>query len=136
MQDLHAVHQLHALILFGLVRHHYYFHGAFGLHRLRDLGHRMPFLALADLLATGHRNRVVVQNLVGDVDAGSNALAYGEQAAMEVGAVAQIGEHMLVGAEGLLPYPRHALTAHLGKAHRAAVHPQRHVVAAYAGHGA
>ena len=41
---------------------------------------------------------------------------------------------MLVGAERLLAHPRHAFAAHLGKAHRGAIHPDGHEVAANARH--
>ena len=54
---------------------------------------------------------------------------------MEIGAVAQVGKNVLVGAERLLAHPRHAFAAHLGKAHRGAVHPDGHEVAADARHG-
>ena len=53
-----------------------------------------------------------------------------------VGAVAEVGEHVLVGRERRLAHPRHAFAAHLAEGHRAAVHPHRHVVAADAGHRA
>ena len=55
---------------------------------------------------------------------------------MEIGAVAQIGKNVLVVGKGLLPDPRHALAAHLGKARGGAVHPDGHEMAANAGHGA
>jgi hypothetical protein len=78
--------------------------------------HRMALGPLADLLAAGHRHGVVVEDLVGDVDAGGDALADRQQAAVEIGAVAQVGEHVLVGREGLLADPGHALAAHLREA--------------------
>ena len=49
---------------------------------------------------------------------------------MVVGAVAEIGEHMLGFGEGRLAHPGHAFAAHLREGVRIAVHPLRHVVAA------
>ena len=43
-------------------------------------------------LAAGHGDRVVVEDLVGDVDAGRDRLADRQQAGMVVGAVAEILE--------------------------------------------
>ncbi len=55
---------------------------------------------------------------------------------MDVGAVAQVLEHVLGLGEGRLADPVGALAAHLGEPLGAAVHPVRHVVAADAGIGA
>ena len=101
-----------------------------------DLQHRVALGPLADLLAAGHRHRVVVEHLVGDVHARGDALADGQQAAVEVGAVAEVGEDVLVVRERRLADPGHALAAHLREGAGAAVHPHRHVVAADAGHRA
>jgi hypothetical protein len=98
-------------------------HRAFGPHALRDLHHAVALGPLAHLLAAGHGHRVVVEQLVGDVHARRDALANGQDAAVEVGAVAQVGEHVLVVAEGLLADPGHALAAHLGEGAGGAVHP-------------
>ncbi len=46
-------------------------------------------------LAAGHRHGVVVENLVGDVDAGRDRGANRQQAGVEVGAVAEVLEHVL-----------------------------------------
>ncbi len=86
--------------------------------------------------AAGHGDCVVVQNLVGDVDPRGNALAYRQQAAVEVGAVAQVRKHVLVVAERLLTHPWHAFATHLGESDRGAVHPDGHEVAANARHSA
>ena len=43
---------------------------------------------------------------------------------------------MRVVHKRVLPHPRHAFAAHLGKASGGAVHPKRHKVAADARHGA
>ena len=132
----HAFGQRDTVVFFGLVGHHHRLHCALCPHALRYLHDRMAFRPLADLLAAGHRHGVVIKNLVGDVDARCNALADREHAAVKIGAVAQVGKDVLVSGERRLPDPRHALAAHLGKSHGAAVHPQGHEVAANAGHRA
>jgi hypothetical protein len=58
---------------------------------------------LAHALAAGHGHRVVVEHLVGDVGARRDALADGQQPAVEVGAVAQVGEDMLSVVNGACP---------------------------------
>ena len=107
--------------------------GAFGRDLLGDLGHRQrPVMRLA----AGHGDGVVEQDLVGDVDARRRGLADRHQAGMVVGAVAQILEDVIVGAERRLADPRHAFAAHVGDQRRAPFgHPDRHAVAADAGHG-
>ena len=87
-------------------------------------------------LAAGHGDGVVVEDLVGDVDAGRGRGADGEIAGMVVGAVAEILEDVVARGERRLADPVRALAAHLGEALGAAVHPQHHVVAADAGIGA
>ena len=89
-----------------------------------------------DRLSAGHRDGVVVEDLVGDVDAGRRRGADGERAGMAVGAVADILEDVVAGGERRLTDPVGALAAHLGEALGVAVHPQRHVVAADARIGA
>ena len=96
----------------------------------------MALRPLAHLLAARHGDGIVVENLVGDVHARGNALADRQQAAVKIGAVAQIGKHMLVGRERGLADPGHAFAAHLGEGGGGAVHPGGHVMAANAGHGA
>ena len=55
---------------------------------------------------------------------------------MEVGAVAEIGEHVLFLGERRDADPRHALASHVGVGLGRAVHPQRHEMTADAGKGA
>ena len=128
--------QRRALVLLGLVGDDHHLLHALGDHALLDLHDAVAFGALAHLLAAGHRHRVVVEQLVGDVHAGGDGHADGQRAAVEVGAVAQVGEDVLVGGEGRLADPGHAFAAHLRVGAGAAVHPHRHVVAADAGGGA
>jgi hypothetical protein len=122
-----------ALVFLGLVGDHADRAGALGGDLPADLRH--VGMAL-DLLAAGHGHGVVVQDLVGDVHAGRDRGADREQTGVGVGAVAQIGEDVLLVDERRLTDPGHALAAHLGEGLRAAVHPDDHVVAADAGHRA
>ena len=80
-------------------------------------------------LPAGHRDHIVVEDLVGDVDAGRDRLADRERARMEVGAVAEVLEHMRRRGERGLPRPGDAFAAHVGVGIGAAVHPRDHVVA-------
>ncbi|MPM20908.1 hypothetical protein SDC9_67346 [bioreactor metagenome] len=126
-----------AVVFLGLVGHHHQLDDAFGAQAVRNLRNRMAFGAFAHLLAAGHRHRVAVENLVGDVRARGNALADRHQAAVKVGAVAQIGKHMVLFGERCLPHPRDAFAAHLREGAGVAVgHPCGHVMAADARHRA
>ncbi len=107
--------------------------GAFGRHLARDLIDRE---AAVIGLPAGHRHRVVEQNFVGHIHAGSDRGADRHIAGVVVGAVAQILEHVRALGERRLADPVGALAAHLGVAERLALHPLRHVVAADAGIGA
>ncbi|OPZ02648.1 MAG: hypothetical protein BWZ09_02526 [Alphaproteobacteria bacterium ADurb.BinA305] len=130
----HAGRQRHAGVLLGLVADDAKARHALADHARHDLQHRVPLGSLADLLTAGHGHRVVVEDLVGDVDAGGDRLADRQDAAVEVGAVAEVGKDVLLGREGLLADPGHALAAHLREgAGVAARHPAHHVVAADAG---
>jgi len=79
--------------------------------------------------------RVVIEDLVGDVGAGGDRLADRKAAGVEVGAVAEIGEHVLFLGERRDADPRHALASHVGVGLGAAIHPQGHEVTADAGKG-
>ena len=105
------------------------------LHALgRDLpchlvGREMPFR----LLAAGHGDGVVVEQLVGEGNAGGDGPADRERAGMGIGAVAEILEDMAALRERRLADPVGAFAAHLGEAGGVAVHPLHHVMAADAG---
>ncbi len=92
--------------------------------------------AAVERLAAGHGDGVVVEDLEGHVDAGRARGADGEAARVDVGAVAEVLEHVRRLGEGRLADPVGAFAAHLGEAFGGAVHPVRHVVAADAGVGA
>src|SRR5262249_34542717 len=106
---------------------------AFGRNLTRDLLYREPAVVA---LAAGHRDRIVEQDLVGNVDARRDPGTDRPVAGVVVGAVADVLEPMPAPGERRLADPVRALAAHLGEAQRRAVHPLRHVVAAYAGIGA
>ena len=127
---------LHALVFFGFVGDHHDALRALSPHALRDLHHAVSFCALTNRLPARHGHRVVVQNFVGDVHASRDRLAHRQDAAVEIGAVAQIGKDMAVVGKRLLPDPGRALAAHLREARGRAVHPQGHEMAADAGHRA
>ena len=117
---------------FDIVREHDDGLHAFAAYLAGDVGHGE---GAVHRLAARHRDRVVVENLVGDVDLRGHRLANRQRAGMEVGAVAQILEDVFLVGERCLPAPGHAFAAHLGKGVGVAVHPGDHVVAADAGHG-
>src|SRR5205814_1146140 len=81
-------------------------------------------------LSAGHRHRVVVEDLVGHGDLRRHGGADRQQPGMEVRAVAEIGEDVLLVGEGRLADPRRAFGPHVREGRRAAVHPDRHEVAA------
>src|SRR5882762_2765383 len=81
-------------------------------------------------LPAGHRHRVVVEDLVGHVDLRRHRGADREQPRMEVRAVAEIGEDVLLVSEGRLADPRRAFGSHVREGGRAAIHPYRHEMAA------
>ncbi|KFB67384.1 MAG: hypothetical protein CAPSK01_003142 [Candidatus Accumulibacter vicinus] len=91
--------------------------------------------AAIDWLAAGHRDGIVVEDLVGDRDAGGDRLADRQQPGVEVGAVAKVGEDVFDVGEWRLADPGDAFAAHVGEGCRAAVHPGDHVMAADAGDG-
>ena len=61
-----AVRQAHLRIVLGLVGHHHHLARALADHLLHDLRHRQ---AAVHRLAASHRNRIVVQNFIGDIGA-------------------------------------------------------------------
>ena len=135
MMDQHTFSQSNAVVLFGFICDHFDHDGTFCTHALCNLNNAVPFSAFSDTLTTRHGNRIVVQNFVGDVDASSNTLADGQDAAVKISAIANVGKNMVFVAEMLLANPRRSLSAHLRKANGAAVHPHAHKVAANARHG-
>ncbi len=128
--DLDARREVARRILARLVAHDDDPGDTLGGDLLRDVGGgERP----VEGLASGHCDRVVVEDLVGDVDAGRDRGADREDPAVIVRAVAQVREDVLLGRERRLADPRHALAAHVRVGARAAVHPDRHHVAADAG---
>jgi hypothetical protein len=64
-------------------------------------------------LAAGHRHRVVIENLVGDIDPGGRCGAQRQQSRMGVGAVPHVLKDMRLAGEGGLPDPGDAFAAHM-----------------------
>ena len=102
--------QGHAGITVGLVGDQRHFLHAFGCEFGQDL-HRTH--GAFDRLAAGHRNEAVIEDLVGDRHVGRDRLTDRERAGMGVSAVAEIGEDVALGGEGLLPEPHRSLAAHM-----------------------
>ena len=84
-------------------------------------------------LAAGHRDGVVEEDLVGDVDPRGEGGANRLDARVVVGAVAEVLEHVRAVGERRLADPVRPLAAHVGELLGRAVHPAHHVVAADAG---
>ena len=131
VMDRHAVGELPVEGVFlGLVGDHGDAADAFRLNLAGDaLDRERP----VHRLAAGHRHRVVVENLVGHVDAGGDRSPDRQNAGVEIGAVADVLEDVRGLGEGRLPDPARALAAHVGEGRGLPVHPLRHVVAADAG---
>ena len=110
MAKAHAGGHGHARVALGLVDHERHFLDALGGELGQDLDRRHAAL---DRLSAGHRDEAVVEDLVGDRHVGGDRLADRQHAGMGVGAVADIGEHMLLAGEGLLAEPHRALPAHV-----------------------
>ncbi|CAB3775211.1 hypothetical protein LMG29542_08593 [Paraburkholderia humisilvae] len=119
-----------AVILFRLVADHDEVRNALRFHLPRDLRHRD---AAVDGLSACHCNCVVVENLVGDRRFCGDRLADRQNAGVEVGAVAEILEHVARLREHRMRGPVDAFAAHLDQPGRIALHPRRHEVAANTG---
>ena len=87
-------------------------------------------------LPAGHRDSVVEQNFVGDVDLCGERKTDRQRPRMIVGAVAEVLEHVAASRKRRLADPVGALAAHLREPLGGAIHPLHHVVAADAGVGA
>ena len=66
-----------------------------------------------DALTTGERDRIVVQQLEGDINPAADRAADGEATGMVIGTVAQVYESVLDWAERSPPYPMLPFTTHL-----------------------
>ncbi len=128
--DLDAGTQVHALVLFGLVRGDHDARHVLAAQLLADLRDRDRAI---DRLPARHRHGIVEQDLVGDVGARRDGLADGQVTRVVVRAFAHVLEdvrHLRVAGQA---DPVDAFAAHLRQATRVAVHPCSHVVAAHAG---
>src|SRR6185437_10481300 len=86
-------------------------------------------------LSAGHRHRVVEQQLVGDAGLRRDRLADRQDTGVLIGAVADIGEHVLYVGEGGQADERHTLPAHMREGPRLVAVIERHEVTADAGAG-
>ena len=130
MVDLDVVGEVARRILVGLVGDDDDLRHAFGCALQRDVARAERAV---ERLPARHRDRVVVEDLVRDVDAGRDRRADRQDAAVVVRAVAEVREDVLLVGERRLADPWHAFAAHVRVRRRAAVHPDRHDVAADAG---
>ena len=87
-------------------------------------------------LAASHGDSAIHQNLEGDIRLGRHRKTDGKTARMGIGAIAHIGEDVLLAGEMFLPDPGGALSAHLAEEIRLPVHEARQIMAANAGKGA
>ena len=123
--DLDVGREITGRIFFRLVGDDNDFFHALGGDLARDIRRRKRSV---DRLAAGHCHRIVVEDLVGDVDVGGDRRPDGEAARVVVRSVAQVGEDVFFVGELRLPDPWHAFAAHVGEGRRRAVHPDRHHV--------
>ena len=99
---------------------------AFATNLMCDIRHGQCSI---NRLAAGHCDRIVVQNLVGDVDLRGNRLANRQRTGMEIGTVTQILEHVFFIGKRRLAAPGRAFATHLRKRIGLAIHPGHHVMA-------
>ena len=106
--------------VFGrVVTEHYDLADALGLEFARQGGHGQRS---GGLLAAGHGNGIVVENLECDVDARGHGRLHGQATGVKVRAVTEILEDVLRAAEGLGADPRGAFGTHLKQVFDAAAH--------------
>ena len=87
-----------------------------------------------DRLSAGHRDEAVEEDLVGDRHVGGDRLTDRERTGMGVGAVADIGEHMVLAGERLLAEPHRSFAAHVRSGRGLVrIDQRRHPMAADAG---
>src|SRR3984885_3723587 len=99
MAKAHAVGQRDAGVALRVVRHERHFLYALRGKLLEDLNRRHAAL---DRLPSRNREEAVEEDLVGDRNIGGERLADRERPRMRVGAVADIGEHVVLFGERLL----------------------------------
>ena len=124
---LSVARQLGPAILRGIFRHHDGPAHSFCFQLAGKLGNRQR---ARGILPAGHGHRSIVQNFVGDVDAGGHGGADRHAAGVEESAVADVLEHVRHLGEGRHADPLRPFTTHLGDAMGVALHAERHGVAA------
>ena len=99
-------------------------------HRLQLFDDAVGVKVAFVVLTAGHRNRIVIEDLVGDVCPSRYGGPNGQHTGMVIGAVAKVLEHMLCIGERRLADPVRTLAAHMGEARGLTVHPLHHIVTA------
>jgi len=122
----------HAAVPAEIVRHHDDPRHTFIRQLAGDLRHGKSVFRM---LAAGHGNRVVIQQLVGNIEPHRHGGANGEQAGMVIGAIAQIRENMGHVGKGGDSGPAHALSAHMASQAGMGISETRHIVATNPGQG-
>ena len=84
-------------------------------------------------LPAGHRHRVIIENLVGNIHICCDRRADRHQTGMVKGTIADILEHMAAGRKTRLANPVGPFPAHMGVAFNIAVHELGHPVTANTG---
>ena len=85
-------------------------------------------------LTPGHRDRIVVEYLVGNIDTRCNAGSDRENPGMEISTVTNILKNVLCSTKWTFPDPTGPFCPHLGKTSGVSVHPHRHEMATYTSH--
>ena len=127
MIDRHALGQIRRHEFVGIVRHE---RDALHAFRPYTVGDGIDADRTVHRLAAGHGDRVVEQDLVGDVGAGRDGLPDRHGARMVIGAFAEILEDVALAGELGRGRPVHAFAAHLDQRRGLPVHPARHEMAA------
>ena len=125
---------LHSFISVHEIGHDRYLLHSLCPHTLSYLNHGVALSSLSNGLPARHRDRIVVENFVSDIDPCGHALTNGYCATVKVRAVAHIGKDVLFFDKRLLSNPRCSLTPHLRKSSGASVHPQTHEMTANSCH--
>ena len=105
---------------------------------LELLNHLLDAESTINGLPARHGYGIVVEDLVGNVDAGCQSLPYRQQTGMEIGTVSQVLKNMFGLGEWRLPDPGNTFTTHLGKCFRLPITSLKnaHVVTTNTAHGA
>ena len=116
------------IYVFFIVINHSQIGNAHRLQLCYDLRRRQTTVMV---LATCHRNRIIIKDFVGDIGIVRQRRPYRHNARVVVRAVPQILENMVAGRKRCFAYPIGTFAAHMRETKRLAVHPLDHKVTAY-----